>query len=242
MEENRKLAHVEIIKELKEIPGADKIEVAQVLGWECVVKKGEFNIGDKIIYIEVDSIMPHKPEYEFLETRKYRVKTIKLKGQVSQGLVIPIPNDWKYMSDHRHTIGADVTEILQITKYLSSSEKEEMSQIKREFPYWVSKTDEPRCISGSSILNTDRGDFTIEEICESKETFKVKSYNTSTDTVEYKEIIGKSIKSNNNDWYEIELEDSTKVILTSEHPVYLPKLNCYRQVKDLKSDDLVLMN
>ena len=50
------------------------------------------------------------------------------------------------------------------------------------------------------------------------------------------------IKSNNNDWYEIELEDSTKIILTSEHPVYLPELNCYRQVKDLKSNDLVLLD
>lgn len=266
----RKLAHIEIIESLSPIEGADKIEVAKVLGWQCVVKKGEFNVGDKIIYIEVDSVMPEKPEFEFLRDRKFRVRTIKLRGQVSQGLVIPIPD--KLFTHTYPEIGFDCTELLGITKYLSPSEREESEQQERKlaseknklkkfmmryswfrklflsrnqkksWPYWVSKTDEPRCISGSSVLNTDKGDFTIKEICESKEAFKVKSYNIDTDTIEYKEIIDKSIKSNNNDWYEVELEDSTKVILTSEHPVYLPELNCYRQVKDLKSNDLVLLD
>lgn len=268
MEENfRKLAHIELIESLTPIEGADKIEVAQVLGWQCVVKKGEFNVGEKIIYIEVDSVVPDEPQFEFLRDRKFRVRTIKLKGQVSMGLVIPIPKPLK-----DNAIGTDVTSYLNITKYLSPSEQEEISQQarklaneknklkkfmmryswfrklflnrtqKQSFPYWVSKTDEPRCISGTSILNTDKGDFTIKEICESEESFKVKSYNIDIDTIEYKEIIDKGIKSNNNDWYEIELEDSTKVILTSEHPVYLPELNCYRQVKDLKPNDLVLLD
>lgn len=265
--DERSLAHIELIKELIEIPGADKIEVAKILGWECVVKKGEFKVGQKICYIEVDAVMPEKPEYEFLRDRKFRIRTIKLRGQISQGLVIPLPITW----DTR-PIGMDVTGDLGITKYLSPSEREEITQQERKlaneknklkrfmmryswfrklllskkqksgFPYWVEKTDEPRCISGDSILNTDKGDFTIKEICESKEVFKIKSYNIDTDTTEYKEIIDKSVKSNNNDWYEIELEDSTKVILTSEHPVYLPNLNCYRQVKNLKSNDLVLLD
>lgn len=276
--ENRKLAHVEIIDSLTPIEGADQIEVAHVLGWECVVRKGEFEVGQKIVYIEVDSIVPDKPAFEFLRNRNFRVQTAKFKGQISQGLVVPLqvlgetsshPN---IFTMRNYSIGEDVTTKLQITKYLSPSEKEEFEQQtkktlsersklkkfmmryswfrrlflsrkqKEGFPYWVTKTDEPRCISGSSILNTDKGDFTIKEICESSEVFKVKSYNIDTDTIEYKEIIDKSIKSNNNDWYEIELEDSTKVILTSEHPVYLPELNCYRQVKDLKSNDLVLLD
>lgn len=276
----RKLAHVEIIKNLRPIEGADRIEVAEVLGWECVVKKGEFNIGDKIIYVEVDSIMPDKPEFEFLRDRKFRIKTIKLKGQISQGLVLPLNILDNYVETTKGiekikkalSPGDDVTQLIGITKYMSPSEKSEQEEAERRikkdrnklkkfmmryswfrrlflsrkkkygFPYWVSKTDEPRCISGDSILNTDKGDFTIKEICESKEIFKVKSYNIDMDTIEYKEIIDKSVKSNNNDWYEIELEDVTKVILTSEHPVYLPNLNCYRQVKDLKVNDLVLLD
>ena len=276
----RRLAHIERIDWIKPIDGADNIELCGVLGWQCVIaKKDNFKVGDYVVYCEIDSQMPERPEYEFLRDRKFRIRTIKLRGVVSQGLVLPVTilkGSNKYWAEPGigffGDVGDDVTEALGITKYLSPSERDEISQQERklaneknklkkfmmryswfrklflskkqksEFPYWVSKTDEPRCISGSSILNTDKGDFTIKEICESKEPLKIKSYNIDTNTIEYKEIIDKSIKSNNNDWYEIELEDSTKVILTSEHPVYLPELNCYRQVKDLKSNDLVLLD
>ena len=173
----RKLAHIETIAEIKPIEGADKIELAYVLGWQCVVKKGEFKVGDKIIYVEVDSVMPERPEFEFLRDRKFKIKTIKLKGQISQGLVLPIYyNDNVYLKSilHNLDIGADVTKLLGITKYLSISEKEEITQqetnISNEknkfkkfimryswirklffsrkrkggFPYWVSKTNEER--------------------------------------------------------------------------------------------------
>ena len=59
----RKLATIRTISDIRPIQGADRIEVAQVDGWECVVKKGEFHIGEKIVYVEVDSIMPEKPEF-----------------------------------------------------------------------------------------------------------------------------------------------------------------------------------
>ena len=190
METERKLAHVEIIKELRAIPGADKIEVAQVLGWECVVKKGEFSVGDKIIYAEVDSVMPEKPEFEFLRDRKFRVRTIKLRGQVSQGLVLPIsvlPQNLSYFS-----IGHDVTDLLGISKYLTPSEKEEVKKVeinqnklikfmkryswyrrlflsrkqKEGFPYWVSKTDEERIQNIPQILQqfADKEVYITEKI------------------------------------------------------------------------------
>ena len=134
---NRKLAHIEIITALSPIEGADKIEKATVLGWECVVKKGEFQVGDKIIYIEVDSVMPDKPEYEFLRDRKFRIRTIKLKGQVSQGLVLPLSTLDSYVKEKgglkfiKSALepGDDVTNYLGITKYLSPSEREELEQV-----------------------------------------------------------------------------------------------------------------
>ena len=137
METNRKLAHIEIIKEIKEIPGAQNIEVAQVLGWQCVIaKKDNFKVGDKIIYIEIDSVLPEKPEFEFLRSRNFRVRTIKLKGQVSQGLVIPLTildsyvkkkGGLKFIKSALES-GDDVTEYLGITKYLTPSEREEITQ------------------------------------------------------------------------------------------------------------------
>jgi hypothetical protein len=168
----RKLAHVEKIEWIKPIEGADAIELCGVLGWQCVIaKKDNFKVGDTVVYIEVDSVLPEKPEFEFLRERKFRVRTIKLRGQVSQGLVQPtnvLPIS-VYVQ-----LGLDVTDVLGITKYLTPSEQDEIQRqeeaIKLEksrlkkfmmrysifrrlflskkaksgFPYWVSKTDEER--------------------------------------------------------------------------------------------------
>ena len=108
----RQLATIRIIRELRPIPGADRIEVALVDGWECVVKKGEFKENERIIYVEIDSIMPEKPEFEFLRDRKFRVRTIKLRKQISQGLVVPVS-----LLNGNFDEGTDVTEELGVTKY-----------------------------------------------------------------------------------------------------------------------------
>ena len=72
----RKLASIQKIKALEPIEGADAIEKAQVLGWQLVVKKGEFKVGDFCVYCEIDSIMPDKPEYAFLKPRKMQINNI----------------------------------------------------------------------------------------------------------------------------------------------------------------------
>ncbi len=73
------------------IPAADRIEIVKVLGWKCIVSKSDnFQIGDVVIFIEVDSVVPEKPEFEFLRKHNFRVKTMKLKGIVSSGLVLPL--------------------------------------------------------------------------------------------------------------------------------------------------------
>lgn len=116
----RKLASVRQVSGLRPIQGADRIEVAQVDGWECVVKKGEFSIGEQIVYIEIDSILPERPEFEFLRDRKFRVRTIKLRGQVSQGLVLPL----SVLPDGKYAVGDDVTEILGVKKFDPEAESE----------------------------------------------------------------------------------------------------------------------
>jgi RNA ligase (TIGR02306 family) len=111
----RTLASIEVIRELNPIPDADKIEVARIKGWNVVVKTGEFKIGDKVVYCEVDSVLPERPEFEFLKDRHYRIKTVKLRGQVSQGICFPLdilPSQIDNLES-----GSDVTEILGVTKY-----------------------------------------------------------------------------------------------------------------------------
>jgi hypothetical protein len=132
----RKLAHIETIKDIQPIEGADMIVKATILGWDVVVKKDEFNIGDKCIYIEIDSLMKDIPCFEFLRTRNFKIKTAKLKGVVSYGIIFPLyllkeegvlEEGWIY-NEEKNRIesilmnvdlveGEDLTSIMGIVKY-----------------------------------------------------------------------------------------------------------------------------
>src|SRR5271157_945626 len=123
----RQLAYIETIKNLRPIEGADKIETAIILGWEVVVKRGEFSIGDKVVYCEIDSILPDLPPFEFLRAKKFRIRTIKLKSQISQGIAFPLSviNEVTPSFDiTKLNVGDDVTELLQITKYDPEAESD----------------------------------------------------------------------------------------------------------------------
>ena len=104
------LASIQKVVDVRPIEGADKIEVATVLGWDVVIKKNEFSVGDPVCYIQIDTIAPETEEFEFLRKGKFRVKTIKLKGQISQGLIVPVPKG-------KFKEGDDVTNIIGIKKY-----------------------------------------------------------------------------------------------------------------------------
>jgi len=111
---DRKLASIQIIKDLKPIEGKDRILQATVLGWTLIVGKDDFKIGDKCIYIEPDSVLDaNNPIFDQARKRSNRVKTIKLGGIYSQGIAYPLSilpeNDWQE--------GDDVSSILHITKY-----------------------------------------------------------------------------------------------------------------------------
>lgn len=166
----RKLASIQKIIDIQPIEGADKIEVATVLGWKVVVSKAEnHKIGDLVCYVEIDSQCPATPMFEFLKDRKYRVRTIKLRKQVSQGLIIPL----SAMPNGKYEEGQDVTKLLGITKYDPEAEVEAKllnqnthknplhkflmkyklyrklysklhTQPKGGFPSWIKKTDETR--------------------------------------------------------------------------------------------------
>ena len=116
----RELAYVQQIKVLKPIPNADSIECAEILGWEVVVKRGDFKVGDLVIYCEIDSILPELPPFEFLRPKKFRIRTVKLRGQISQGIAFPL----SVLKDVDPTfnlsslkVGQDVSSHLKITKY-----------------------------------------------------------------------------------------------------------------------------
>lgn len=140
----RKLASIQRINSLRPIEGADAIEMAEVLGWRVVVKKGEFQEGDLCVYCEVDSVLPDQPEYEFLRDRKFRIKTIKLRGQISQGICFPL---------HRVGVeGEDVTEELGIIKFEPPIAPCLRGLVRGNFPGWLRKTDEERIQSLDRVI------------------------------------------------------------------------------------------
>ena len=152
----RKLASIRVIGDIQPIEGADMIELAIVDGWKVVVAKNVgHKVGDMVIYCEIDSFLPIRNEFEFLRKSSYkkmgdqegfRLKTIKLRGQVSQGLILPIvvlnpPDTNIYVTPFE---GLDVTEMLEIVKYEPPIPAELSGKVKGLFPSFLRKTDEER--------------------------------------------------------------------------------------------------
>ena len=152
----RKLATIREITDIRAIDGADMIELATVGGWNVVVAKNVgHKIGDKVVYCEIDSFLPIKEEFEFLRKSSYkkmgdqegfRLKTIKLRGQVSQGLILPISvvPIAQFATGHNLPEGLDVTEMLGIVKYEPPIPAELSGKVKGGFPSFLRKTDEER--------------------------------------------------------------------------------------------------
>lgn len=175
----RKLATIRRISDIQPIPGADKIEVATVDGWKVVVAKDVgHKVGDLVVYCEIDSFLPIREEYEFLRKSSYkkmaddsegfRLRTVKLRNQISQGLILPMSvfegygyrisedllNESPALEPNRSVIspedmiplvpGQDVTQILGIVKYDPPIPAELAGVAIGNFPSWGRKTDQER--------------------------------------------------------------------------------------------------
>jgi RNA ligase (TIGR02306 family) len=243
----RKLASIQAIKEILPIEGADAIELAVVNGWKVVVAKNVgHRAGDHVVYCEIDSFLPIREEFEFLRKSSYkkmgdregfRLRTIKLRGQVSQGLILPM----SIFGDFGWTAyeGLDVTEKLGIVKYEPPVPAELAGKVKGLFPSFLRRTDEERCLSEETLILTENGEMSIRSICESNYSGRVLSHNILSDEDEWNSINSHSVQSECDDWYEIELEDGAILKATGNHRVWLADLLCYRKVKNLKEGDFV---
>lgn len=146
----RKLATVRVVDDVQPIEGADAIEVATVGGWKVVVKKGEFSAGALAIFFEIDSFLPDEPVFQFLRDKRtfdgregYRLRTIKLRGQVSQGLLLPI-EEFGQFGDIALVEGDDVSDYLNVVKWERPLPGQWAGKAKGNFPHFIRKTDEER--------------------------------------------------------------------------------------------------
>ena len=159
----RKLASVQTVKSVMPIfhPGDGSLTNLELVtfenvGWQCVTKRGEFNAGDKAVYIEISAIVPEHPYFEFMRQRKFKVKSIRLLGVLSQGLAVPLsvlPQFPAYTGEALND-GDDVTAIIGVTRYEPPQEyKIANGGPVRNFPTdIVPKTDEIRIQSIPHIL------------------------------------------------------------------------------------------
>lgn len=177
----RKLVTIRTIDAIDPIDGADAIETAVIGGWKIVVKKGDFNPGDRAVYFEIDSFLPDgNPAWQFLvdkqpkifnEVKGHRLRTIKLRGQISQGLVLPLDALPEVKEDveenivhHQRAMQSGSTDLVAcdstLDEYLSYHDYSLMlgvvkweilpnaqlgGQTKGTFPSFIPKTDEERC-------------------------------------------------------------------------------------------------
>jgi len=185
--EGRPLAYVTTIRELNPIEGADRIELATVLGWKVIVRKGLYKVGDLVIYFEIDSLLPKWDVFQDLERTKYRIKTIKLRGVYSQGYCCPVSvfneentlgfvknvgNEIHYREEVEGdfksvdlTEGTDLTNILQVRKWeILDDARFRAGKGEGYRPGYIRKTDQTRIQNKPEYFDKyDELEFEISE-------------------------------------------------------------------------------
>lgn len=149
----RKMATIREITAVEAIPGADRIEVASINGWKVVVNKGEFSAGGFGVFCEIDSWIPTalapflskgSTPRVFNGVEGERLRTVRLRKQLSQGLLMPV----SVLTDMNATVyyvdGMDVTEVLGIQKWERPVPAHLQGQIRGNFPSFIRKTDQER--------------------------------------------------------------------------------------------------
>lgn len=191
------------------------IGLAIVDGWQVIVQKSQFQPGDKCVYVEIDSVMPEKPEFEFLRKRDFRIKTMKMAGVISQGICFPMDILPPKKNGKPYELEEDVTDVIGVTQYEPTMDKEPQPQQaskpkvqwpqflmrfswfralvlpkkrKGGFPSFVSKTDETRIQNMPFILQDKREWIATEKVDGQSGTFALvrhKRHWPFKDTFEY---------------------------------------------------------
>lgn len=281
----RELAYVTTIQEIRDLPGYDKVEYARVINWWCVVRKGVYKVGDLCVYFEIDSKTPETEPFEFLSKYKYRIKTQRLCKVLSQGLIMtPEELGLKDVNE-----GDFLTEKLGVTYYepednVRKADNKKLAEMKvdkfmikwvkkhkllskikfiynlrrklwlkhyfknqqkkkTDWPSWVVKTDEERCLGANTKVDTDQGLLRIADIVSKKLSVKVKSYNEKENRIEYKPITDYQHYNKELGYFEIKVPFSigsskrNKTIkCTADHKFYVGN-GAYKKASELSTND-----
>lgn len=161
----RKLASIQIIDKIERIPDADRIVIANIKGWKCVVPINAFQEGDKCVYFEVDAFLPMQERFAFLKSSSYknnefmgegyRIKTQTLRGQISQGLALGLSAFPEI--DANIEVESDVTELIGVKKWEMPEILGNAGTAIGDKPFGCQTTDETRIQSIPHILEQFKG-------------------------------------------------------------------------------------
>ena len=185
----RTLASIKRVGKLHPIEGKDRIVLAEIDGWTVIVQKADYNEGDLCVYVEIDSVLPEKPEFEFLRSKDFRIKTMKMAGCISQGICFSL----SILPEGNYNEGDDVTDVIGVKKWerkdvTDVNETEKKSATRGKYPKWlmrlpwfrrliyksgdhrqskafpdfISKTDETRIQNAPFYLDSDN-EWTVTE-------------------------------------------------------------------------------
>lgn len=154
----KNLATIQRVKNVRPCPNSENLDLVDVLGWQVVTKRNEFAEGSLCVYVAIDTLLPEKPEFEFLRNKNFRIKPIRLRGQESAGIVFPlsilgnvdnIPHphvtvelENKIFESTYLYEGTDVTNILGVKKYEKPVPPELAGQMVGGLPGFLIATDE----------------------------------------------------------------------------------------------------
>lgn len=182
----RKLASIKVVSEVLPIEGKDRIVLARIDGWSVIVKKDEFKPGDLCVYVEIDSVLPEKPEFEFLRKGNFRIKTMKMAGCISQGICFPL----SILPPGNYEPEQDVTELMGVKQYEGTMDVDPVQNTQKqskvcwpkflmrfkwfrnlvkpkkqgtEFPSFIHKTDETRIQNMPFILKDKKTNWVVTE-------------------------------------------------------------------------------
>ena len=160
----RALVTIQKVRSISAIPDSDFLELAHVMGWQCVAKKGEFREGDLGVYFEVDSFLPIDERYEFLRASSYRenkdngigfrIRTVKMRGQLSQGLLLPLEKFPELSGCAEYD---DVTEKLNVKKWYVPEIGAQGGTIIGDRPNGIPASDEIRVQSAPELIDQLKG-------------------------------------------------------------------------------------
>lgn len=254
------LSKVEVVPvSLEAHPNADTLSLVRVYNnYVVCVRTQDWLDRDRGAYIAPDNVVPDREEFAFLDGKR-RIKAKKLRGIMSQGLLVPVPDSFQ--------IGDDVTDYFDVRRYVPEVDARlnagnrgtpppfpghkydleswfKYSHVFNDGEEVVFSEKLHGCLDGSMSLTTlELGELTIKDICERRFVGHVKCFDHDRNEVAYSHVMSHSILDNNTgeDWYEIVLENGRTIKLTGEHKIYCVGLDCYRRVDELDgTEDLLI--